>query len=63
MNRDKLIAQLLKELPGLLGDYEHLAQDEDGKVDQFRRKRIDRFNTLRLQIEVGAKVLGRKQRN
>jgi hypothetical protein len=53
MNRDKLIAKLLKELPELLADYEHLAQDADAKVDQYRRKRIERLTALRLQIEFG----------
>jgi len=61
MNRDKLIAKLLKELPELLADYEHLAQDADGNVDQYRRKRIERWNALRLQIEFGAKA-GRKRK-
>jgi hypothetical protein len=32
MNREKLITKLLKELPELLADYEHCAQDESGKV-------------------------------
>jgi hypothetical protein len=60
MNRDKLIAKLLKELPELLADYEHLAQDADGKVDQYRRKRIERLGTLRLQIEFGVNTKRQK---
>jgi hypothetical protein len=53
MDRDKLISKLLKELPELLADYEHLAQDADGKVDVYRRKRIARLGSLILKLQTG----------
>jgi hypothetical protein len=53
MNRDKLIAKLLKELPELLADYEHCAKDESGKVDVFRRKRIAKIGSIVLRLQTG----------
>jgi len=41
---------LLKELPELLADYEHLAPDSDGKIDPHRKKRIRRMGALLLKI-------------
>ena len=52
MRRDKIIAKLLEELPGLRADYKHLAQDE-GKVDAFRQKRIRRIGSLILKLQTG----------
>jgi hypothetical protein len=53
MNREKLIAKLLKELPELLADYEHCAQDESGRVDVFRRKRIAKIGSFVLKLQTG----------
>ncbi len=49
-NRESLIRKLLKELPELLADYEHLAPDSDGKIDPHRKKRIQRIGALLLKI-------------
>jgi hypothetical protein len=48
-NRASLILKLLKELPELLADYEHLAPDSDGKIDPHRKKRIQRIGSLLLK--------------
>jgi hypothetical protein len=49
-NRESLVRKLLKELPELLADYEHLAPDCDGKIDRHRKKRIQRIGALLLKI-------------
>jgi len=51
-NRESLIRKLLKELPELLADYEHLAPDSDGKIDPHRRKRIRRIGGLLQRIRM-----------
>lgn len=53
MGRDKLIAKLLKEMPELLADYEHCAQDVDGKLDPHRKKRIARIGGIVLKLQTG----------
>ncbi|SRR5579872_1579132 len=39
-NRETLIRKLLKELPELLGDYQHCALDADGNIDSRRKQNI-----------------------
>lgn len=51
-NRESLVRKLLKELPELLADYEHLAPDADGKIDAHRKKRIQRIGALLLKIRM-----------
>ena len=51
-NRESLIRKLLKELPELLADYEHLAPDSDGKIDPHRKKRIQRIGGLLVKIRI-----------
>jgi hypothetical protein len=53
IDRDKLVVKLLKELPELLADYEHCAQDADGKVDAIRKKRVAKIGSLVLRIQTG----------
>jgi hypothetical protein len=53
IHREKLITKLLKELPELLADYEHCAQDESGKVDSFRKKRIAKIGSIVLKLQTG----------
>jgi hypothetical protein len=49
-NRETLVRKLLKELPELLVDYEHLAPDADGKLDSTRKARIRRIGGLLAKI-------------
>jgi hypothetical protein len=51
-NRESLVRKLLKELPELLADYEHLAPDMEGKVEPFRKKRIQHISGLLLKISL-----------
>jgi len=51
-NRDSLIRKLLKKLPELLADYEHLAADSDGRIDPHRKNRIQRIGSLLLKIRI-----------
>lgn len=51
-NRETLIRKLLKELPELLADYEHLAPDSDGRIDPHRKKRITRIGGLLVKIRM-----------
>ena len=51
-NRESLIRKLLKELPELLADYEHLAPDSDGKTDPHRKRRIQRIGSLLTKIRM-----------
>jgi hypothetical protein len=51
-NRESLVRKLLKELPELLADYEHLAPDMEGKIEPFRKKRIQRISGLLLKISL-----------
>jgi hypothetical protein len=53
MTRDQIIAKLLKELPELLGDYEHCARDEGGRLDGFRKRRIARIGKLLVRLQTG----------
>jgi hypothetical protein len=50
--RDTLVRKLLKELPELLADYEHLAPDADGKIDPVRKTRVRRIGSLLLKIRL-----------
>jgi hypothetical protein len=54
-NQEMLIRKLLKELPELLADYEHLAPDMDGKIELFRKKRIQRIGGLLRKIRTLSK--------
>lgn len=49
--REELITELVKELPELLADYEHLAPDSDGNIDAHRKRRIKRVGTLLQKIQ------------
>lgn len=49
-DRESLIRKLLKELPELMADCEHLAPDSDGKIDTHRKERIQRIGALLLKI-------------
>jgi hypothetical protein len=51
-NRESLIRKLLKELPELLADYEHLAPDMDGNIEPHRKRRIQRISGLLLKIRM-----------
>ena len=51
-NRETLIRKLLKELPELLADYEHLAPDADGRIDATRRARIRKISGLLVRIKM-----------
>jgi hypothetical protein len=51
-NRETLIRKLLKELPELLADYEHLAPDADGKLDSTRKARIRKIGGLLTRINM-----------
>jgi len=44
--RDTILHKLLAEMPELLADYLHLAQDAEGKVDAVRKRRYHKIASL-----------------
>jgi hypothetical protein len=44
--RDAILRKLLAEMPELLADYLHLAQDVDGRVDAVRKQRHRKITSL-----------------
>lgn len=44
--KDGMTGSLIRAIPELLRDYEHLAPDADGKIDPVRKRRIGRIAKL-----------------